>query len=245
MKNNCFDLRTNVIEQSTHGVHCITQMNQEFESLTATKRVERVAKMLPEKLAMTSSFGIDAAVSLHLINQVIPGIPIILIDTGYLFKETYQYAEVLRELLNLNLQIHQSDISAARFESQHGQLWLNGLSGINKYNQMRKVQPLEQALSHLSVNTWFSGVRRTQSKHRKQLPWIDIKNQRFKVHPILDWTDRDMYQYLKIHAIPQHPLFDRGYLSVGDTHSTKSIHEVNQSEELRFFGLKRECGIHE
>ena len=108
---------------------------------------------------MTSSFGIDAAVCLHLVNQVIPGIPVILIDTGYLFKETYQYAEQLTERLNLNLQIRQSQISAARFESIYGELWLNDIAGINQYNQLRKVEPLEQALMDLSINSWFSGIR--------------------------------------------------------------------------------------
>ena len=241
MNNNCLKIEPN----KRPAYHCIDHMNRGFADLSAIERIEQVAAYLPENYAMTSSFGIDAAVSLHLINQVIPGIPVILIDTGYLFNETYQYVDQLTELLDLNLEVHQSPISTARFESQHGQLWLSGLTGIEQYNQLRKVQPLEHALSSLKVNSWFSGVRRSQSEHRQSLPWVTTKQERYKIHPILDWSDRDMYLYMKQHGLPQHPLYDQGYITVGDKHSTKSIHEVDQIEELRFFGLKRECGIHE
>jgi len=224
---------------------CVQSLNQQFGTLTAIERIEKAAELLPGNLAMTSSFGIDSAVSLQLINQVIPGIRVILIDTGYLFQETYQYAETLQHTLKLNLHIHQSPVSAARFESLHGQLWLQGIDGLNQYNQLRKVQPLNQAMSVLNIMSWFSGVRRSQSSTRQQLPWIATKNQLYKVHPLLDWSDRDLYRHTKKHQLPQHPLYKKGYLTVGDTHSTQSIHEVKDLSELRFFGLKRECGIHE
>lgn len=224
---------------------CVRSLNLQFETLTAIERVEKAADLLPDKLAMTSSFGIDSAVSLHLINQVIPGIPVILIDTGYLFQETYQYVESLKQSLKLNVHIHQSPVSAARFESQHGQLWLKGIESLNQYNQLRKVEPLNQALKKLKIKSWFSGVRRSQSNTRQKLPWITTKDQRYKIHPLLDWSDRDLYIYAKKYNLPQHPLFNKGYLTVGDTHSTRSIHEVSDLSELRFSGLKRECGIHE
>ena len=233
------------IQQSTGQVLNLQYLNQKFEHISAVKRIEIIAKQAPDHLAMTSSFGIHSAVTLHLINQVVPNIPIIMIDTGYLFKETYQYAEQLVESLNLNLQVFQSRVSPARFESLYGPLWEQGLKGIQQYNQWRKVEPLEHALQSLSVDTWFSGIRRDQSDLRKNMDWITIKNQRHKVHPLLDCTDRDVFMYLKDNNLPQHPLWEQGYLSVGDTHTTRSIHEVNNTKELRFFGLKRECGIHE
>jgi phosphoadenosine phosphosulfate reductase len=238
-------ININLAENNFIADNCVHGLNQEFETLTAIERIEKAAEVLPDNIAMTSSFGIDSAVSLHLINQVIPGIKVILIDTGYLFKETYQYAETLQQSLNLNLHIHQSSVSAARFESQYGQLWLNGIEGLDKYNQLRKVQPLNQAMSTLNIKSWFSGVRRTQSNTRQQLPWISCKNHRYKVHPLLDWSDRDIFLHAKQHQLPAHPLSNKGYLTVGDTHSTQSIHEVNDLSELRFSGLKRECGIHE
>ncbi len=242
MKSSCLPITPHLAEDPDQ---IVPELNARFAELNATQRIEWAAERLPERFALTSSFGIDSAVSLHLINQVIPGIPVILIDTGYLFEETYRYAEQLRTQLSLNLHIHQSDVSAARFESLHGQLWTQGLDGLNQYNQLRKVEPLETALSQKQINSWFSGVRRSQSATREQLDWVVVKNNRYKIHPLLDWSDRDLYKYQQQHGLAPHPLRDRGYLSVGDTHSTRSIHEVNSSEELRFFGLKRECGIHE
>jgi len=220
-------------------------MNQKFEHLSTVDRIELMAQHAPTQLVMTSSFGIHSAVFLHLVNQIIPGIPVIMIDTGYLFKETYQYAAQLEQQLKLKLYIVQSQVSAARFESLHGKLWQQGLEGIEQYNRWRKVEPLEQALDELSVNTWFSGVRRIQSELRKNMDWVTIKNQRLKIHPLLDWTDRNLFMYMQKHNLPQHPLWEQGYLSVGDTHTTQSIHEVESVQNLRFFGLKRECGIHE
>jgi phosphoadenosine phosphosulfate reductase len=239
--NSCIKLKT----ESASLKVSVKSLNQQFGSITAKQRIDLASKELAGNLAMTSSFGIHAAVGLHLITQVMPDIPVILIDTGYLFKETYQYAEQLRAKLKLNLHIFQSEVSAARFESLHGQLWLDGIKGLNQYNQIRKVAPLEKALQTLNIDTWFSGIRRNQSTHRMGLPWIEQKNGRNKVHPMLDWTDRDLFYYLNEHQLPQHPLYEKGYLTVGDSHSTQSIHEVNQLDELRFFGLKRECGIHE
>jgi phosphoadenosine phosphosulfate reductase len=68
---------------------------------------------------------------------------------------------------------------------------------------------------------------------------------RWKVHPIADWNERDVQRYLERHALPLHPLAAAGYPSLGDTHSTLPLHEVGDVEQTRFFGIKRECGIHE
>ena len=69
--------------------------------------------------------------------------------------------------------------------------------------------------------------------------------ERWKVHPIIDWSDRDVYDYLKAHDLPYHPLWDEGYVSIGDVHTTRSLKDVDDVGDTRFFGLRRECGIHE
>jgi phosphoadenosine phosphosulfate reductase len=103
---------------------------------------------------------------------------------------------------------------------------------------------MRRALSTLGINTWFAGLRRSQAESRAKLNPLEVRDGRFKVHPIFDWSDRDVYLYLKAHGLPYHPLWDQGYVSIGDWHSTKSLSEVSSAEELRFSGLKRECGIH-
>ena len=109
---------------------------------------------------------------------------------------------------------------------------------------VRKIEPMRRALRSLGINTWFAGLRRSQAESRANLNALEVRNGRFKVHPIFDWSDRDVYLYLKANGLPYHPLWDKGYVSIGDWHSTKALHEVESAEELRFAGLKRECCIH-
>ena len=103
---------------------------------------------------------------------------------------------------------------------------------------------MERALGALGVSTWFAGLRRAQSAHRKGTPLIEKSGMRWKVHPIADWTDRQVHKYLRRHSLPYHPLWDKGYVSIGDVHTTRSLIDVSSVDETRFFGLKRECGLH-
>ena len=104
---------------------------------------------------------------------------------------------------------------------------------------------MEKALDALGVGTWFSGIRRKQASSRAQAPLIEARGERFKVHPIADWSDRDVYRYLTEHDLPYHPLWEKGYVSIGDVHTTRSLADVSSAEETRFFGMQRECGLHE
>jgi phosphoadenosine phosphosulfate reductase len=223
----------------------LVKINHAFGSFSTHKRVEQATELLPGAHVLTSSFGAQAAVMLHLVNEVIPKIPVILIDTGYLFPETYRFVDELTERLDLNLKVVRSDASPAWQESRFGKLWDQGLDGIEQYNRINKQEPLNRALKELGAETWFSGLRRVQAETRSQTAPIEFKRGRYKVHPLFDWSDRDVGQYLARHQLPYHPLWEKGYLSIGDWHTTRSLVEVDSMEELRFFGLKRECGLHE
>lgn len=223
----------------------LATVNRSFEALSARQRVEQALELLPGAYVLSSSFGAQSAVMLHLVNSVLPDVPVVLIDTGYLFPETYHFIDELTEKLKLNLKIFRSDSSPAWQESRFGKLWDQGLDGIERYNRINKKEPMERALKELGASTWFSGLRRAQGKTRAETQPIEFKRGRYRVHPIFDWTDRDVGRYLKEHGLPYHPLWDKGYLSIGDWHTTRSLAEVSNVEELRFFGLKRECGLHE
>jgi phosphoadenosine phosphosulfate reductase len=222
----------------------MARLNEWLASVDAETRVRWSLQNLPGPFALSSSFGAQAAVSLHLVAQQEPRIPVILIDTGYLFPETYQFIDQLTQTLSLNIQRFASSQPVAEFEAQHGKLWEKGREGLDRYLELRKIEPMRRALKDLHINTWFAGLRRSQSASRAALNALEVRDGRFKVHPIFDWSDRDVYLYLKAHGLPYHPLWDKGYVSIGDWHSTKALHEVESAEELRFAGLKRECGIH-
>ena len=223
----------------------LRKINDALASFSAEKRVEQALEILPGAHVLSSSFGAQGAVMLHLVNQVIPRIPVVLVDTGYLFPETYRFVDELTKRLDLNLKVVRSDASPAWQESRFGKLWDQGLEGIEQYNRINKQEPMERALKELGAHTWFAGLRRVQADTRAKLEPIEFKRGRYKVHPLFDWTDRDIGQYLAKNKLPYHPLWEKGYLSIGDWHTTRSLAEVDSMEELRFFGLKRECGLHE
>ncbi len=216
-----------------------------LETLEPGERIRWALETFPGSIAMSSSFGAQSAVSLHMITRECPGIPVILVDTGYLFAETYHFIDQLTERLDLNLKVYSNPLTPAFQEARHGRLWEEGLEGIERYNQMNKVEPMNRALEDLGVDALFSGLRRQQSRSREKMPVVVSQRGRIKVHPIVDWTDMDVGMYLTEHKLPYHPLWDEGYVSIGDWHTTKKLTDGMTEEETRFLGLKRECGLHE
>lgn len=176
--------------------------------------------------------------------RLMPDIPVILIDTGYLFPETYRFVDRLTTRLRLNLKVYRPQLSAAWQEARYGKLWEQGKPGLLRYNRLNKVEPMRRALDDLSVGTWFAGLRRIQSESRSSTPFVQYKNGRYKIHPIADWSNRDVWVYLKRHRLPYHPLWEEGYVSIGDVHTTRRLESGMREEDTRFFGLQRECGLH-
>jgi phosphoadenosine phosphosulfate reductase len=223
----------------------LAEVNRQLATLDAVGRVRWALEFLPGTHVVSSSFGIQAAVMLHLVSRERADIPVVLIDTGYLFPETYGFVDQLTQRLGLNLQVHRSTMSPAWQEARFGKLWSQGLEGIERYNRINKVEPMQRALRSLEAGTWFAGLRRQQAGSRTELPVLRIQDGRFKVHPIIDWSNRAVYRYLRRHELPYHPLWEQGYVSVGDTHTTRPQEPGMSEEQTRFHGLKRECGLHE
>ncbi len=224
----------------------LTQAEAHLATLTAGERVDWALANTPGLHVVTSSFGVQAAVMLHLVNERAPGIPVVVVDTGYLFPETYQFMDELTSKLGLNLVVCRAELSPAWQEARYGKQWEQGTDGIKAYNQRNKVEPLNAKFADLGVGTWFTGLRREQSNTRSNTPFIDVDRHTFrvKVQPIADWTKQDVHQYLEAHRLPYHPLFEQGYVSIGDTHSTRPLELGMTEEETRFGGLVRECGLH-
>ncbi len=223
----------------------LLEINLKLEKLDAIERIHWSLQHLPDTQVLSSSFGIQSAVMLHLLTSIKPDIPVVLIDTGYLFAETYQFIDSMTQRLDLNLQVYRSELSPAWQEARYGELWSQGLEGLKQYNHINKVEPMQRALAQLNVGSWYAGLRRQQANSRAELPVLKVQNGRFKMHPIIDWSNRDVHHYLTQHNLPYHPLWERGYVSVGDHHSSRPLELGMSEEETRFSGLKRECGLHE
>jgi phosphoadenosine phosphosulfate reductase len=223
----------------------LAELNAWLARLDASARVAWALENLSGTHALSSSFGAQAAVSLHLATRLRAELPVILIDTGYLFPETYAFIDQLSERFALNLKVYRPQIGIAWMEARLGKLWEQGAEGQQRYSRLRKIEPMQRALRELGVRTWIAGLRRVQSDSRAGIDFLELKDGRWKLHPIADWNDRDVWQYLQAHDLPYHPLWHQGYVSIGDVHSTRRWEPGMQEQDTRFFGLRRECGLHE
>ncbi len=197
--------------------------------------------------AITTSFGIQSSVILHMVQQcsLQKKIKIFWIDTGYLPSETYKYAQKLINDLSLEIEVLQSELSPARMESIYGKLWETKNScDLDKYHEIRKVKPLENALNKHQIYCWASGVRSEQTDNRKKMKFIDVIRERLSLRPLLNWKNKDIFYYMKENQLPSHPLFLKGYSTVGDWHSSSPDTINNGGRSTRFGGMKQECGIH-
>lgn len=211
--------------------------------MRAGERLRLLHERLGDRLVATTSFGIQAAVMLHLIHENAPGIPVVFIDTGFLFPETYRYADDLMSRLNLDLRIYQPTVSAARIQALWGDLWDQGKEGSDRYSMLTKIEPMNRALRETGADVWLSGLRRSQSKTRVDRPFVERQKKTLKAYPILDWADAQVDLYYHQHGLPRHPLAEKGYVTMGDWHSTRPVVD-GDAESTRFNGQKYECGLH-
>ena len=218
--------------------------NAQLADLSAEERIAWASERFGEGLVVSSSFGLQSAVMLHLALSVNKEIPVIFVDTGYLFPETYEYARTLGQSLGFEEKVYSATSSPSYQEARYGKLWEQGKEGMARYNLLNKKEPMDRALRELKATAWLAGLRRSQSEDRRNRPFIESQGGIFKIYPILDWDDRTTYKYLPENGLPYHPLEGMGYDSLGDYHSTRKLSESTSKEDSRHGGHGRECGLH-
>jgi phosphoadenosine phosphosulfate reductase len=200
---------------------------------TPEDRIRNAYERHGDGLIVSTSFGAQAAVMLHKAKLIVPDIKVVFVDTGYLLPETYRFADALTKQLDLNLHTYRPLRSAAQQEALEGKRWEGDEAAKHAYNLENKVEPMNRAVKELGATGWLSGLRRDQSARRAGLDYEEQQGAVTKYYPILDMTSRDVYYYLKDNGLPNHPLVELGYTSIGDWHSTK-------------IGEQRaECGLHD
>ena len=219
--------------------------HKNFDKQSAEDRIRWAIQQFRDKAVLTTSFGAQSSALLHLATQIQPDLPVLFIDTGYHFPETISFAEELKERLKLNLKTYHPLLSPSEIESRYGQIWEKGPEGLEQFHEIIRVEPLRRALRDLDPEIWIAGLRRSSSEARQKMDFLTRQDARLKFLPLLDWSDRDLGQYLQTHSLPYHPLWAQGYISIGDRVTTKRLDEVSDPSQLRHFGWKRECGIHD
>lgn len=223
-------------------------LNAELEQRHALDIIQWAAEEFGDNLAVSSSFGADSAVMLHLATAVKPDIKVIAVDTGFLFKETIDFREDLQRRLNLNLLVYRPVMVREQFLEEHGKMWRSSPDACCAFN---KREPFDRAKRELGVRCWLTGIRREQSATRKNASIVQRDHLGLmKLCPIAPWTAKDVHYYLLENDLPYHPLREQGFLSIGcqpeEDYCTRKVKPGEDPRAGRWAGFdKTECGLHE
>ena len=223
----------------------VDRIAEELESLAPEQTLEAVlAANQNTHVCLTSSFQAEDMVVAHLLRKRMPDFPVLFLDTGYHFPQTYEYRDRMTREWSLNLVNVLPTQTVAEQESAFGILYR---SEPTRCCQLRKVEPLMRALEPFDI--WFTGLRREQSPTRKNLKKIEEHRlpsgkKLLKVSLLADWTWRQVWEYTAKNQISYLPQYDQGYLSIGCEPCTAIPDDPNNPRSGRWGGTKLECGIH-
>lgn len=193
------------------------------------------------RLCITSSFQTHSLPLLHIVTQAIPDLPVLFIDTGFHFPETYAFRNQITQDWDLNLVNVRSKTAKNQQVDAEGQFLY--ASDPEYCCHINKVEPLDEAIKIYDI--WIAGLRKDQTKFRTTLKEEEFQEGGLiKYHPILEWNSKMIYDYAQAHQLPQHPLDAQGYMSIGCMPCTNSVSE-DMERSGRWYGSKKtECGIH-
>jgi phosphoadenosine phosphosulfate reductase len=216
----------------------VALLAQRSESLAAEALLAELVTRFHPRLALACSFQKEESVLLDLLFRLEPRARVFAIDTHYLFPETYELWREVERRYDTKIEVFEGP-SPEQLTATHGEeLWQRKPE---LYLAIVKVEPLVRALAGLDC--WITGIRRDQSPKRANAPKLgwDSAHELWKANPLADWSDDDCWSYIHERGLPYNALHDRGYASIGDTHSTIP----GAGREGRWAGTDRtECGLH-
>jgi phosphoadenosine phosphosulfate reductase len=223
--------------------------NAVLDTYTPTQIVDWAAGEFGEALVMSSSFGAESALLLHMATRAKPDIKVIVVDTGYLFPETHQFLESLRLRFDLNIWTYRTRQDPIRYLLDSGENDPTFRNNVEACCGANKNEPFDRAMRELKPRAWLRGIRRNQADtraDREPVEWSKRFNC-YAVSPLLSWSRKEIHQYMKQHDLPYHPLFDQGYASIGcnPLSCTRPIQIGDDPRSGRWAGTgKLECGLH-
>lgn len=194
-----------------------------------------------KKIFTSSSFQTHSIPLLHMISRIDASIPVYFINTGYHFSETIEFRDQIIDLLKLKVIDLKPDTPKIMQLDPDGKLLF--ASDPDHCCYLNKTQPLEQVL--LRFDVWVNGIRAEQNATRSDMKMEQpAKHNVIRFHPLIGWTSKDIYDYRKKYNLPEHPLEQKGYFSIGCEPCTRKLDPALQEREARWYGLnKTECGI--
>ena len=218
------------------------ELSARYESLTPQEILrDAIRNQFFGDITLSSSFGADSAVLLHMVSQIDPALPVLFLDTDRHFFQTLQYRDELAAKLGLtNIVVLKADAEEAATEDGKNTLWR---THPDQCCDLRKVRPLNRLME--GYGAWISGRKRHQAKTRANLPIVEWDGKHFKVNPLAAWTQADLDAYFTAHNLPPHPLVEQGFASIGCFTCTKPVEQGADARSGRWAESEKvECGIH-
>lgn len=222
---------------------CQLSRLSEVEALTA------LTETFPGQVTFSSSFSVEDQVILHQIASNQLPVSVFTLDTGRLFPETYAVWSSSREKYNISIQPYfpNQESLEQMVEANGPNSFYASVSNRQQCCFIRKVAPLQRALAGNKV--WITGLRAAHSPERKNVTSVewDEGNQVIKYHPLLHWSNEQVWDFIKQHNIPYNPLHDRGFVSIGCAPCTRAIQPGEDFRAGRWWwedANKKECGLH-
>jgi len=218
-----------------------------FEAVPASEILAWAVETYGNGFAIATSFQNEGMVIVDLAARIAPHLRVFTLDTCRLPEETHRMIETVRDRYGIATEIVLPDAAEVQeMVSVHGEnLFYEGVESRHLCCDIRKVRPLERKLSELRA--WATGIRRDQSETRVQTPKVELSATPVKINPLADWTAAQVEEYTRVNGVPVHPLYARGYTSIGCAPCTRAVEPGEDQRAGRWWweqNVRKECGIH-
>ncbi len=227
----------------------IEEINERFSDKTPQELLQFFITKYNNKIALASSLSMEDQVLTDMVTNINKKTKIFALDTGRLFPETYDLLHKTNSRYNINIKIYFPDnIEVEEMVNKKGiNLFYESVENRKLCCRIRKVNPLKRAFKGLEA--WICGLRHEQSDQRQNLKKVewDEANKLLKINPIINWSDKNLRDYIKTHNVPYNPLHDKNYPSIGCQPCTRAIIEGENNRAGRWYWENentKECGLH-
>src|SRR6266536_3225584 len=225
------------------GPEEIAVANRELAEQTPQAILRWAVRRFHPRLTMATAFGAEGCCLIHMLAEIERGVRIFNLETGYQFAETLELRERIKQRYGIAVEFVRPETTVQEYEAEHG-----GPLHVHRPDQCchdRKILPLRRAV--VGYDAWISAIRRDQTDHRAVagvVQW-DAKFSLVKVNPLLNWTHKDVWNFIVKHDVPYNPLHDQGYPSIGCWPCTRAVDAGEDERAGRWSGrVKKECGLH-
>ncbi len=227
----------------------VKELNNRMHGRSAIEILTYFIKEYNGTIALGSSLGLEDQVLTDMIANIDPSTKIFTLDTGRVFPETYKTLQETNKKYSINVEVYfPNSEKVERMVNEKGiNLFYDSIENRKTCCHIRKIEPLRRAMTNIDV--WVTGIRREQSITRilNEVVEYDAINNKIKINPLLDWTEKDLWDYIKKYDVPYNALHEQGFPSIGCEPCTRAIKEGEDIRAGRWWWEtpeQKECGLH-